>query len=255
MDVAILCYHGLSETWPAPTTVTPDRFERQLAWFAKRGYRAATLTEALTGPPASRTVVFTFADAHRSVLEIAAPLLDAHSFVATVFAPTDYVDSGALMGWAGYDIWLGTPHEHELTPMSWEELGGLVERGWEVGSHTLTHPHLTEVADDERLAAELGESRRRCAERLGVSCPTLAYPYGFQDPRVRRAAAAAGYSVAVTMPEVTEPPSPMAWPRVGVYRHDDLRRLRLRMWRRSSLPYRFRAGAQALERVLALRGS
>jgi peptidoglycan/xylan/chitin deacetylase (PgdA/CDA1 family) len=187
------------------------------------------------------------------VLETAAPLLDAYGFVATVFAPTDYVDSGAPMGWPGYDIWVGTEHEHELTPMSWDQLGGLVEAGWEVGSHTLTHPHLTEVADDERLAAELGESRSRCAERLGVPCPTLAYPYGFHDARVRRAASAAGYSVAVTMPEVTEPPLPMAWPRVGVYRHDGVWRLQLRTWRRSSLPYRFRAGARALERVLSLR--
>lgn len=253
MNTVILCYHGVSETWPAPTTVTPERFERQLAWLARRGYRVATLTEAMTGPPAPRTAVITFDDAHRSVFEIAAPLLAAHGFPATVFAPTDYVDSGALMGWPGYDIWLGTEHEHELAPMSWEQLGGLVEGGWEVGSHTLSHPHLTAVGDDERLAAELGESRRRCAERLGVACPTLAYPYGFHDARVRRAASDAGYSVAVTMPEATEPRLPMAWPRVGVYRPDDVWRLRLRTWRRSSLPFRFWAGAQALERVLGLR--
>ena len=255
MDAAILCYHGFSETWPAPTTVAPDRFERQLAWLAKRGYRAATLTEALTGPAVPRTVVFTFDDAHLSVLKIAAPMLDAYGFVGTVFAPTDYVDSGDLMGWNGYNLWLGTEHEEELRPMSWEQLGGLMEKGWEIGSHTLTHPHLTEVADDERLAAELAESRARCAERLGVPCPTLAYPYGYHDARVRRAASDAGYSVAVTMPEVTEAPLPMAWPRVGVYRHDDVRRVQLRTWRRSSLPYRFRAGAQAVERVLKLRRS
>jgi len=253
MSAVVLCYHGISETWPAPTTVTPDRFERQLAWLAKRGYRAATLSEALTAAPALRTVVISFDDAHRSVLELALPLLDAHGFVATVFAPTDYVDSGALMGWDGYDIWLGTPHEHELTPMSWQELGGLVEKGWEVGSHTLSHPHLPEVEDDERLAAELGESRARCAERLGVPCPTLAYPYGDHDLGVRRTALAAGYSVAVTMPTATEPPLPLAWPRVGVYRDDDVRRLRLRIWRRS-LPFRPGIGARVLEKAFALRG-
>jgi peptidoglycan/xylan/chitin deacetylase (PgdA/CDA1 family) len=253
VEIAILCYHGFSETWPAPTTVTPARLERQLAWLAKRGYRSATLSEALSDPPSDRTLVLTFDDAHRSVIGSAAPLLAEHGFVGTVFAPTDYVDSGKPMGWDGYDIWLGTPHEGELAPLSWEQLGGLVEAGWEVGSHTLSHPHLPAVADDERLGAELGDSRRRCEERLGVPCPTLAYPYGEHDARVRRAAAAAGYTVAVTMPQAAEPPLPLAWPRVGVYRDDDVRRLGLRMWRRA-LPFRSRLGSRVLERALALRG-
>lgn len=252
METAILCYHSLSETWPAPTNVTPERFERHISWFAGRGYRAATLSDALTAPPGERTLVLTFDDAHRSVLEKAAPVLTAHGFVGTVFAATGYVDSGAAMDWDGYDVWRDTPHEKELAPMSWDELGGLVEAGWEIGSHTLTHPRLPEV-DDDRLGAELEESGRRCAERLGVPCPTLAYPYGLHDARVRRAAGAAGYTVAVTMPQAAEAPLPLAWPRVGVYRDDDVRRLRLRMWRRS-LPCRPGPGVRALERVLALRG-
>ena len=32
--------------------------------------------------------------------------------------------------------------------MSWDQLGGLAEAGWEIGSHTRTHPHLTQVGDD-----------------------------------------------------------------------------------------------------------
>ncbi|HEY7255618.1 MAG TPA: polysaccharide deacetylase family protein [Solirubrobacterales bacterium] len=252
MEITVLCYHGVSETWPAETTVTPGALERQIAWYADRGYRPATLTGALTDPPGERTLVVTFDDAHLSVLEEAAPILAERGVVATVYAPTGYVDSGDLMAWDGYNIWLGTPHEQELRPMSWQQLGGLMERGWEVGSHTVSHPKLTEVDDDERLAEELDASRLRCVDELGVVDPTLAYPYGYHDARVRTAAGEAGYRVAVSMPQRPSPFLPMAWPRVGVYRHDSPRRLALRAWRYSQLG---ESGAisRAIEWALSLR--
>jgi peptidoglycan/xylan/chitin deacetylase (PgdA/CDA1 family) len=231
-ELTILGYHSFSPTWPAETNVTPANLERQLAWLARRGYRAATLSEALADPGDGRTVVLTFDDAHHSVLEQAVPMLERHGFVGTVFAATDYVDSGEPMGWPGYDIWLGTEHEDELRPMSWEDLAGLRERNWEVGSHTLSHPRLPQIDDDGRLAEELESSKRRCEERLEAPCPTLAYPYGDHDARVRAATEAAGYMAAVSLPTTAEAPEPMAWPRVGVYLDDSLWRLRLRIWRR-----------------------
>ena len=48
-DLLVLCYHGISETWPAPTTVRPGDFESQLEHFLGRGYVGATLTEAHDG--------------------------------------------------------------------------------------------------------------------------------------------------------------------------------------------------------------
>lgn len=253
MEITILCYHGISATWPAGTTITPDSFASQIAWYADRGYRSATLTDALTNPPGERTLVVTFDDAHLSVLEKAAPILAERGFVGTVYAPTGYVDSGELMAWDGYNIWLDTPHEEELSPMSWEQLGGLMESGWEIGSHTVTHPKLTEIADFRRLSDELEESRVRCVEELGVVNPTLAYPYGYHDARVRTAARAAGYPLAVAMPSRPSPFLPLAWPRVGVYRPDTPRRLALRAWRYAQLaesgaPSRFIEWALSLRR-------
>ena len=35
--------------------------------------------------------------------------------------------------------------------MSWAELRTLADAGWEIGSHTVTHPHLTQL-DDATLA-------------------------------------------------------------------------------------------------------
>ena len=71
-------------------------------------------------------------------------------------------------------------------------LAELADAGWEVGSHTRSHPRLPQV-DDAALARELGDSRELIAERLGRPCESIAYPYGDFDERVVRATAAAGY--------------------------------------------------------------
>lgn len=246
-DLAVLCYHGISETWPAPTSVRPADLERQLEDFLRRGYRGATFSEALTVPPAERTLVVTFDDAHRSVLELAAPLLERLGVPATVYVPTDYPDSGEPMGWDGYDIWMGTEHEPELACMSWEELRGLAAAGWEIGSHTRSHPRLSRLGEAE-IAAELTESRQECERRIGAPCLSLAYPYGDYDERVVRAARDAGYRFAATIPRSPEPPLPLQWPRIGVYFGEDAKRVRLRAKTRQFAPHLSARVALALRR-------
>jgi peptidoglycan/xylan/chitin deacetylase (PgdA/CDA1 family) len=219
-DVLVLSYHAVSERWPAALSVTPDRFESQLRTLVERGYAGATFGDAIAARPArSKTVAVTFDDGYRSVLSLARPILRELGLPATVFVPTDFVGSGRPMSWPGIDRWLGGEHEPELVPLSWEELGELRAAGWEIGSHTCTHPHLTRLADDA-LAEELGRSRERCEEMLGAPCRSLAYPYGDHDDRVVEAARAAGYDRACIVPKRLTPPSRLLWPRVGIY-HDD----------------------------------
>jgi peptidoglycan/xylan/chitin deacetylase (PgdA/CDA1 family) len=228
-DVLVLCYHALSEGFPASLSVTPAAFERQLDLLQRAGYRGATFAEAVR-EPAGRTVAITFDDAYLSVLLLAKPLLDSVGYPATVYAPTAYLDTPERpLAWDGIEQWLGGEHERELLPMSWDQLGELSDAGWEIGSHTLTHPHLTQV-DDAALRDELTESKAELERRLG-RCETLAYPYGDHDDRVVAAAGAAGYAAAGTLPGRLPRPRPLAWPRVGIYHGDDERRFRLKISR------------------------
>lgn len=224
----ILCYHAVSERWDAPLSATPDALERQLTWLVRRGYRGTTLTELRRTPGRPRAFAITFDDAYRSVAERAAPVLDELGLTATVFAPTSYVGTERPMVWPGIDQWAATEHRDELVPMSWSSLGELAERGWEVGSHTVTHPHLTDL-DSETLEAELVLSREEIGKRIGRPCKTLAYPYGDHDADVVAAARDAGYLGAVTLPGPPHRPEPMRLPRVGVYHSDHDRRFRLKV--------------------------
>jgi peptidoglycan/xylan/chitin deacetylase (PgdA/CDA1 family) len=225
----VLCYHAVSVDWPAPLSVTPDALERQLQLLVRRGHRGATFAEVADGSVDGRAVAVTFDDAYLSVLERAKPILDAAGFPGTVFVPTDYPDRPERpMAWDGIDQWLGGPHEPDLRPMSWGQVGQLADAGWEIGSHTRSHPRLTRLPDDA-LARELRESRATLEERLGRPCTTLAYPYGDHDARVVAAAGAAGYAAAGTLPGRLPRPEPLAWPRVGIYHADDERRFRLKV--------------------------
>src|SRR3954469_14603052 len=125
MRQQVLCYHALSESWPADLSVTPDRFEEQVRWLAGRGYRGVTFAEAVRAGPDAPVVAVTFDDAYESVLSIGLPLLERIGWPATIFVPSDWPDAGAPMTWQGIDQWLGGPHEAELGCLGWDELRGL----------------------------------------------------------------------------------------------------------------------------------
>jgi len=240
--VLILCYHAVSDEWPAQMAVTRQRFEEQLRLLVGRGYRGATFTEAVLAPPHRRTLAVTFDDGFRSVLEHAAPVLRELGLPGTIFVPTDLIGLGRAMQWHGVGDWRRSGHASELVPLEWDELRALAAEGWEIGSHTRTHPRLLMLADDA-LAEELGESRSRLERELGAPCRSLAYPFGEADARVIEAARAAGYEAAGGLPTSFRKVSPLAWPRTGVWRSDG--------------PFSFRlkvsSGVVALQRSSAFR--
>jgi|SRR5215207_2936900 len=230
-DLLVLCYHAVSERWPAPLSVTPDALDAQLGLLVRRGYRSASLTDAVTERPRGKVVVLTFDDAYRSVLDLAVPILERHGLRGCLYVPTDYPgEPDAPMSWPGIEQWLEGPHRRELTPLGWDGIRELAERGWEIGSHTCSHPHLTAL-DDAELEDELVRSKEVCQAQLRRPCRSLAYPYGDFDGRVVEMARRAGYAVAGTLPARLVPRAPLTWPRAGIYHGDDERRFRMKVSR------------------------
>ncbi|MDQ6805764.1 MAG: polysaccharide deacetylase family protein [Actinomycetota bacterium] len=218
-DILVLSYHAVSRDWPAALSILPERFEAQVRLLAARGYHGATLHDAVHNPPANRTVAVTFDDAYHSVLDLAFPILDRVGFLGTVFVPTDFPDHDGPMSWPGIDHWLSGPHEDELRCLTWPQLGSLADAGWEIGSHSRSHPYLTQLADG-KLGQELRGSRERCEQELKRPCRSLAYPYGDRNERVVAAARDAGFETACTVPDRLTALDPLTWPRVGIYHHD-----------------------------------
>jgi peptidoglycan/xylan/chitin deacetylase (PgdA/CDA1 family) len=248
-ETIALCYHAVSESWSARISVSPDSLERQLSRLLDRGFIGVTFHDAIASPPAPRTLAVTFDDAYRSVIRLAWPILRKLGIRATVFVPTAFPGAERPMSWPGIEAWAKGPYAQELIPMSWDELGQLRDDGWEIGSHTRTHPRLSEL-DRESLLEQLERSRADCEARLGTPCRSLAYPYGEYNAAVVEAAARAGYSAAGTLARHVQRPTPLAWPRVGIYHGDGDRRFEVKV---SSTMRRLRA-SRAWRARLLLRG-
>lgn len=224
MDALVLCYHAIGESWPS--SVSENQLREHVRLLLRRGYRGTTFTETVAANGTGRTFAVTFDDAHGSVVDRALPVLRDLGVPGTVFVVTSFANDGRALEWPGLLESGVSGDPAARASLTWDDLRGLVESGWEVGSHTATHRHLTAI-DDAALERELRGSRDDCAEALGRPCRALAYPYGDVDERVVRAAAAAGYAGACSLSVATS--GQFCWPRIGVYAVDTPMRFRLKV--------------------------
>ncbi|MFZ0376799.1 MAG: polysaccharide deacetylase family protein [Solirubrobacteraceae bacterium] len=253
-DVLVLCYHAVSPTWNATFSVTPDTLEHQLSQLVRAGWRGATFSDAVLAPRGRRTLAVTFDDGFASAFEVAEPILTRLGLPGTVFVPTAFMGERQHLRWQGIEAWIGTPHEDELRCMTWDEIGQLTDRGWEVGSHTCRHPHLTTLSDAE-LSMELRESFEQCSKHLGSPCRSIAYPYGDVDVRVATAAKETGYQTGACLAHSLVPLGAHVWPRVGIWHNDSSLRFRLKSWRftRSARASRLRPSLGRVQQALRRR--
>jgi len=216
-------YHLIAIDGPeplAPYRVAPERFDRQLAYLRRHGYRSITMAEWMAalqerdGIIDDRAVLITFDDAYRDFLDQGWPILRRYGFGATMFVPTDHVG-----GRAEWDRAVGEP----APLLGWDELRTLAAQGLEIGAHTCSHPYLTQLPL-ARAIVEGVTSKARLEAEIGRTVDLFAYPFGDQDLAVRRAMAASGFVAAVTTgPGLSRlGDNPMALPRQLVAAHDGM---------------------------------
>ncbi len=223
MKPLVLCYHAVVEGEPQRLAIGRATFEWQLRSLLRRGYRSVTATDAVER--SGRLFHVTFDDAYRSVADTL-PLLAELGVPATIFASTGYARDGRP-----FDV----PELREdaaadpaaFATMDWAALRDAASGGVEVGSHTVSHPHLPQLSDAD-LDRELRESKAELEDELGAPCRHLAYPYGDEDDRVREAARRAGYDAAFAVAPGRGRSDRFAVPRLAVYRHDTTAGFRLR---------------------------
>ena len=219
----VLAYHAVSERWRHPLAVTQEMLLRQVRLLLARRYRPVSAEAALSRR--GRIFHLSFDDAYRSVLPVL-PELEQLDVPATVFACSGYAERGAPLAVSELAA-EAIAYPNELATMEWDALRELSERGVEVGSHTVTHPHLPDLTDAE-IDRELRDSRAQLSDELHRPCRYLSYPYGEQEARVRKLARAVGYEAAFALPGIDQPPDPFAFPRIGIYRRDGIARATLR---------------------------
>ncbi len=179
----VLLYHHVGrprpET-PPDLTVSPQRFEQQVRWLARRGYQGICPADWLRwhregkGLP-EKPVLLTFDDGYADLVDFALPVLRRYGFGAAV-----YIVTGQLGGTNAWDE-AGGSGTHRL--MTAEQIRYWATQGIEFGAHSRTHADLTTLAP-ERLKEEVLGSGSDLAGLLGLRVTSFAYPYGFHNQTV-----------------------------------------------------------------------
>jgi peptidoglycan/xylan/chitin deacetylase (PgdA/CDA1 family) len=227
LSTLVLCYHAVSEHLPASLAVAPKDLERQLGLLVRRGYRSVGFTDAVV-PGEGKRLAITFDDGFASVRDLGLPILERLGLTATMFVPTAYPGSEEPMAWSGIDRWSREGYGREMLSLDVPDLVDLAERGWEIGAHSHTHPHLSRLGPSE-LEEELTRPKAQLEEWLGRSCTSIAYPYGDFSEAVIEASGRAGYTAAAGLDAALPEGRPLLWPRVGIYREDPDWRFRLKI--------------------------
>jgi peptidoglycan/xylan/chitin deacetylase (PgdA/CDA1 family) len=143
--------------------VAPEKFEDQLRLLRAWGYSSITTTMLVTAitqgqllPP--HPILLTFDDAHQDNYVTAFPIMKKYGFTGVLYIPYNYI------GTADY--------------LSVDEIREMAGAGWEVGSHTLSHPINFLALDPASLRSEIVGSRKKLSDLLGLPILTFAYPFG-----------------------------------------------------------------------------
>jgi peptidoglycan/xylan/chitin deacetylase (PgdA/CDA1 family) len=188
-------YHAVAEQGESASrwVVPAARLRRQLAWmrFRRRpiislGEYSRLRSEHRLPPP--RSVILTFDDGYGDTAARAHPLLRRSDAPATLFVVTGAV--GTANRWDEEGPLAGRPL------LDWDGIRALGDGGFEIGSHTVTHPDLA-AAHRPEAEREITESLATLRRELGGTTFHFSYPYGRRDSEVMAMVAEAGYATAV----------------------------------------------------------
>jgi peptidoglycan/xylan/chitin deacetylase (PgdA/CDA1 family) len=187
----ILFYHRVADDGDQ-LAVTRSAFREQMDMLARGGWEAVDVLELArrleTGEQSGRVVGLSFDDGYLDVGEHALPVLAERGFRATVFVATGVTDGRAFFSW----------YERQPPLLGWDEIRRLDGEGTlRFEAHTVTHPNLLAVGD-EQARREIVESKRELEERLGRDVEGFCYPAGLFGARERRYVAEAGFRAAVS---------------------------------------------------------
>lgn len=182
----VIYFHGINKA-------DAVGFGRKMAYLAKKCFVVSPSnikTAKVNGT--ANVVAITFDDAFENIIVNAVPVLKEHGFPAGIFVPVDNL--GQKARWEIPENY----SDKDVIVMTKEQIEELDKEGFEIFSHTFSHPILTDI-DDDRLQAELIESKKALEGIVGHKVIGISYPHGAYDTRVYTAVKKAGYMLGFTI--------------------------------------------------------
>jgi peptidoglycan/xylan/chitin deacetylase (PgdA/CDA1 family) len=177
--------------------VSPKKFRRQMLYLKRHGYKTVTFNELQNMRLSNKivypkTIIITFDDGYRNNFIEAVPILKEFGFPCTIFIVIDGIGKD--------NFWHDPKTETRVPMLSEAEIQQLINSGFEIGAHTLTHKNLSKIPL-EQAKKEITESKIKLENKFKYPICAFAYPYGggaFNE-QLREYAKQAGYSFAVSI--------------------------------------------------------
>lgn len=190
----ILMYHEIgqaSNRHEKRICVSPADFRAHMEFLKGSGRRIVALEQLLDGftsaPAPMDFVAVTFDDGYEGFSHHALPVLSELQVPATVFVVSNLIGQE--------NAWM----KSELTPlrplMSAPQIREAMAAGVEIGCHSASHAHLTQLTDAQ-LHDEVAGARNRLSDQIGKNVSFFAYPFGEFGERERAVVQSAGYVAA-----------------------------------------------------------
>lgn len=172
----VLCYHSINQS-DSDLAVAPATFREQLRVLKEQGYVFMDFRGLLghvikNGAPRGNVACVTFDDGYEDNLTQAAPILTEMKIPATMF-----VTSGLMTGDPAVVDRFRRLTGYETPYLSASQARELSSLGFEIGSHTHSHPNLA-LLDARQTWDEVMRSRKTLEDAIGGAVSTFAYPFG-----------------------------------------------------------------------------
>lgn len=187
--VPIVVYHSVAPFYPHQTlenkiwTVTPEIFDQQLKYLKDHGYTTISFDDLYNHfinktPLPAKPIIISFDDGWKNQYLNAFPVLKKYGLTATFFIFTNAI---------------GHPNY-----FSWTQLREIQNAGMTIGDHTMYHPYLFKIDDEETLRKEIVTSKEILEYNLGKKINTFSYPFGHVSNKSLEMIKTAGYQNART---------------------------------------------------------
>ncbi|OIN25474.1 polysaccharide deacetylase family protein [Vibrio barjaei] len=173
-----------------------DMFDKHMALLKRMGFETLTFEDLQDGrlirrlEAGKRYIMLTVDDGYVDNLDLMLPVLQKYDFKAVV-----YVVTGETFN--RWDVENPSNPEKSVPLMNSEQILQLAKSDHiEIGGHTLSHPKL-DTLSDEQQRHEIVENKRGLESILGKTITSFAYPFGEHNQASKDIAKEAGYRYAV----------------------------------------------------------
>jgi len=212
---ATLLFHSVTQRRTLDQShILAPTFGQLLSYLKQNKYTTITIRDLAchnkqTMNNQALRISLVFDDGFENFFSHALPLLNRYGYTAALFPVAGYIDS--VSSWDVY-----APYKQ----LSKEQLRLVADSGHEIGSHTLTHPDLA-LIDDNEVKTELSESKKILEDIISKPVTSLSFPFGSWNTRIWNIALECGYTAAVAYRGHAKAVHPII-PAAGVYAFDTL---------------------------------